>query len=108
MVYGDASIMVGRRGVGGMDIRRESGRAMERMEGEEEEESGRQKVSERMGEKKGSKEKYLMGSNLIHRAHPVPVSGLCFFKFLTISGVQVAVDGHFFIAATRPSLLIKA
>lgn len=74
----------------------ESERAMER---EEKEENGRQKVSERMGEKKGSKGKYLMGPNLIHRAHPVPVSGLCFFKNLTISGVQVAVDGHFFIAA---------
>lgn len=94
MVYGDASIMVGRRGVGGMGIRRESERAMER----EEEENGRQKVSERMGKKKGSKGKYLMGPNLIH-PHPVPVSGLCFFKILTISGVQVAVDGHFFIAA---------
>lgn len=35
------------------------------MEREEEEENGRQKVSERMGEKKGPKREYLMGSNPI-------------------------------------------
>jgi len=59
---------------------------MERMEGgrerEENEEHGRQKVSERMGEKRVQREvQYLMGPKLIHRAHPAPASGLCFFEF---------------------------